>query len=245
MRSLAYLLIALGAGCTTDGDEFPVISQGGPEAPSRPGTAPRTITSRICVIGDLQVLSSCTVGAGGGLTVELGDVVTTTQADGSFTVTVPPVFTNTANPTFFVTGPGIVPSAFPFTIPFANVAGVPVISADVFARALSSNGVPLGLTTGTILGTVRDVFGPLANITVRATPASVFGPFFDAATSTNWGVDGTGMRGVVLIPGLTAGMVDLSFSHIAGGLETQVAGVTVRNGGVTILDTELIRAPTP
>ncbi len=34
-------------------------------------------------------------------------------------------------------------------------------------------------------------------------------------------------------------MVDLSYQNILGGLETLVAGIPVRNGGVTVLDTVL------
>ena len=108
---------------------------------------------------------------------------------------------------------------------------------------MTSNGVTLNPGTGTILATVRDRNGPLAGIGATTRPAPTFGPFFDSATSTNWGVDGTGMRGVVLIPGLTSGMVDLSLSRILGGLSTNVAGIPVRNGGVTILDTSLQTTP--
>jgi hypothetical protein len=243
MKLLACLLCsALGAACTDDDDHGPIITQGGLPTTSGTGTSGR-LSGRVCVLEDLQDIASCATDAGGGLIVTLGDSAAISDDDGSFTIDVPPGLTNVNNPTFSVTGPGIVPTAFPITLPFTGTGSVPVVDADRFARALTSNGVPLGLETGSILGTVRDGRGLLAGVTVRSTPASAFGPFFDAATSTNWGVDGTGMRGVVLIPGLTAGMVDLSFSHIAGGLTTNVAGIPVRNGGVTILDTSLQTSP--
>jgi hypothetical protein len=243
MKTPSYLLfIAVLAGCATDdSDGGPIITQGGKSTTSTTLT-PTTISSRLCVLTDLQD-TTCSPDAGAGLTVSLGDSVTTSAADGTFTITVPPGLTNVNNPTFTVTGLRAVPTASPFTLPFAGTGTVPVVDADVFARALTSNGVALTPGTGTILATVRDRNGPVPGITATTRPVSAFGPFFDSATSTNWGVDGTGMRGVVLIPGLTAGPVDLSFDRILGGLETNVAGIAVRNGGVTILDTALQLTP--
>lgn len=247
MKTLAYALIVLGAGCVTDDtEEGPVITQGGTPTSSTPGTSSSTVSGRLCVIENLQDMSTCSTSAGGGLTVTVGNSATTSQPDGTFSMTTPVGLTNANYPAFSVTGAGMVPTSVPFTLPFNGTGMVPVLDADRYARTLTSNGVPLNNQTGAILATVRDNAGPLSGVTVRSTPTAPFGPFFDASgTSQNWGVDGTGMRGVVLIPGLTAGMVDLSFNRILGGQETQVGGVTVRNGGVTILDTRLIGSPTP
>lgn len=243
MKTRSYLLfIAALAACDTDDLEGGPIVVGGGPATTSTTVIPTTIASRVCVLSDLQD-ATCITSVGGGLTVSLGDSVTTTADDGTFTITVPPGLSNVNNPTFGVTGPGVVPTAFPITLPFTGTGTVPVVDADVFARALTSNGVPITPATGTLLATVRDRNGPLPGITAATRPLSAFGPFFDAATSTNWGVDGTGMRGVVLIPGVTVGMVDLSLAHIAGGLETTVAGIPIRNGGVTILDTTLPTSP--
>jgi len=245
MRALSLGLAVLGAGCVDDGgDGGPIITQGGPPSPSTPAPV-STVSGRVCVIEDLQDVETCSTTAGRGLTVTLGSSVTTTQVDGSFTVTVPPGLTNASHPTFTVTGPGVVPTLFPFTLPFIGTGSVPVLDEDQFARALATNGVPLDDETGTILATVRDDNGPASGGTARTTPDSAFGPFYDAATPTTWGIFATGERGVVLIPGLTARTVDLGFRQTVSELETRVADVPVRAGGVTIIDSELTGAPTP
>lgn len=241
MKTLAYVLfLSLGAGCVTDtSEDGPIITQGGLPTANTP-QVPTTIEARLCRAEDLRDLSVCsTTVDSGGLTVTLGDNAAVTEPDGSFRIDVPIGLTNQLDPTFSVTGPGVVPTTFPITLPFTNAGAVPIVDADLYARMLSSNGVALEPGTGSILATVRDDVGPLSGVTVTSTPTSSFGPFFDldGATSTSWGLDGTGMRGAVWIPGLTAGMVDLSYSHIAGGLSTNVGGVSVRNGGVTIIDT--------
>jgi len=238
MKTLAYVVFAtLGAGCMTDsGEEGPIITQGGPPTMGTP-VSQSSISGRLCRADDLGDLTVCSTTAdSGGMTVTLGDAAAVTAPDGSFRIDVPAGLTNQLNPTFSVTGPGVVPTTFPISLPFTGDT-VPIVDADLYARMMTSHGVMLAPGTGSILATVRDDAGPMAGVNVTTTPTSAFGPFFDGSTSTSWGLDGTGMRGAVWIPGLTAGTVDLSYSHIAGGLSTNVAGVSVRNGGVTIIDT--------
>src|SRR5439155_23325931 len=111
---------------------------------------------------------------------------------------------------------------------------------DLFGRILTANGIVLTQGSGSIVGTVTRGGQPATGITVTATPSPAFGPFFDGSTPTAWTLDATGLRGVVLLPGITTGPANLTFSDLASSGETLVAGVPVVEGGVTFLnDVEL------
>ncbi|MDB4961070.1 MAG: hypothetical protein JWP01_1069 [Myxococcales bacterium] len=239
MKTLACLplMAVLAGGCTADEieDEDPIIPQGGRSGVSVPGAATR-LNARVCRVLDLRNLSTCSSVNNDDLTITLGNSATTTQPDGSFTIDVPAGITNTSNVSFSVTGPGVVPTTFPFTPRFNGT--VPIVDQELFQRILELQGVPqLATGTGSILATVSRANQALSGVSVSSTPASAFGPFFDDLSTIGFGnAQVTGVRGAVLLPGLSAGMVDLSFMHIAGGLTSTVGGVQVRNGGVTILD---------
>lgn len=232
MKRLALFATLLAAGCTSDSSDYPVRPQD--DFPVTPGG--QAVIGRVCIASDLRDLGTCSSDSAGGLTVQLGTMETTTAADGSFSFPTP---TETVT-AFSVSGTGgsglqVVPT----TSPFALNAFVPAIDADLYARMLSSNGIRLDSSQGSILASVTRDGLPASGISVTSQPASAFGPFYDASSPVVWGLGGTTTRGVVLVPGLTAGMVDLSFNNALGGLETNVAGVAVRNGGVTVLDTVL------
>ncbi|MBA3464493.1 MAG: hypothetical protein H0T46_31470 [Deltaproteobacteria bacterium] len=236
MNRLAYFFVAtsLAAGCATDGDDdYPVIPQNG--FPTQPGGS--AVVGRVCVAEDLRDMGGCSSKRAGGFTVTLGTAMTTTAADGTFLF---PPQTDELTTGFTVTGTStgglrIVPTSSTFG---TNVI-VPAIDADRYARLLSSNGVLLQDGTGSILASVTRDGQPATGMRVTSSPASPFGPFYDGSSPDVWSLDGTTTRGMVLIPGLTAGTVDLSYNRILGGLETTVAGVTVRNGGITVVDTQL------
>jgi len=69
---------------------------------------------------------------------------------------------------------------------------------------------------------------------VTSLPSSPFGPFYDGPHAFTR--DRTGARGVFFVPGLAAGTTQLTFRDLATSGETIVNGVTVRSGGITILD---------
>lgn len=234
MKRLASIVLVAGVfgGCTDDADDYPIRPHD--EFPVTPGA--QGVIGRVCVASDLRDLSTCSSEHAGGLAVQMGTLETTTAPDGTFTFPAP----TDAATTFTVTstaGGGI--RVVPTTSAFSSTAIVPAIDADLFARMLSSNGILLDANHGSILASVTRDGEPVSGISATSQPVSAFGPFFDASSPVTWGLGGTGTRGMIWIPGLTAGMVDLSFNHVLGGLETTVAGVTVRNGGVTILDTAL------
>jgi hypothetical protein len=233
MKSFACLLAAAGlaAGCVSDDDDREVLPANDYETASG-----ASVQGRVCIASDLRDSLTCASTNAGGLTVAMGSQTTTTNADGTFTFDAPTTPVNS----FTVTGTStgglrVVPTASPFS----NTVVVPAIDADLFARMLSSNGIVLGDGTGSVLASVTRNGQPVSGITATSAPQSAFGPFYDSTSPVTWGLGGTATRGVVLVPGLTAGNVDLSFQSSLGGIETTVSGVQVMNGGVTVLDTVL------
>ena len=120
---------------------------------------------------------------------------------------------------------------------------IPAIDDAIYQQMLESNGLAPSDGTGAILTTVRENELPAADIGLVTTPDAPDGAFFDTDSPLVWGTDGTGTRGVAWVPGVTEGSYDLSYDRILGGQSTLVGGVSVRNGGVTILDTSLVGGP--
>lgn len=232
MKRLAYLLcLPLAACAASDDGDYPIHPQSTPP-PSGTSTA-STLSGRVCIADDLRAPGTCGTGNASGIIVTSGDNATTTDASGNFSIE-----TSGANPTITVSGAGIVPtSTTPVRGNTTSQTIIPAIGADTFDSAIESIGITPDANTGAILAMVSSNGSPAIGATVTTNPVSPFGPFFDGDTPQNWGIDGTGQRGVVLIPGLTAGMFDLTFEDALGGNETLVNGVQVRNGGVTVLDT--------
>jgi hypothetical protein len=235
MKSFACCLLAaaagLAAGCTDDSADRDVL-------PANDfGTASSSVVQgRVCVASDLRDMLTCSSSGAGGLTVAMGNDTTTTNADGTFSFNTPTTPVNSFTVTGTATG-GL--RVVPTSSPFSNSVIVPAIDADLFARMLSSNGIVLGDGTGSVLASVTRDGQPVQGISVTSSPQSAFGPFYDATSPVTWGTGGTATRGMVLVPGLTAGMVDLSFENALGGVESTISGIQVRNGGVTVLDSVL------
>lgn len=232
-------IATLAAACADEKDaaDYPVL----PSSTVGGGTGDdslRTISGRVCVIDDLRAPATCGLRAAGALTVTSGTTSATTDDDGVFAITVPR-FQNELT----VTGNQITPTTIGIR-PDGTADLVPAVDADVFARMQSANNLVLDPGTGSILTTITDNGLPAPGIVVSSTPASPFGTFFDTDGSPLvWGINGTGSRGVAWIPGVVAGTYDLRFDRILGGNSTLVGGVSVRNGGITILDTSLVGGP--
>jgi hypothetical protein len=207
--------------CALDEDRLPIIPGSGASGTGIPGEPmDATISGRVCMAEDLIIRTPCT--ATGGLTVSLGDVSTTTFDDGSFVLPVP-----TGSPlAFTVSGPGAITT----TTPYSPSTTIPVVNADVWATMLASNQISVPEGAGSILGTVMRDGAPVSGVTVVADPSGIAGPFYD--TDAGFGIDRTGARGVFLVPGITGAASSLAFSPG----ESNVAGISVINGGVTILD---------
>jgi hypothetical protein len=225
MKTLGLLLAVVAAGCMDD-SSHPPIQPGGAGDPGGTPTA-GMITGSVCMADDLIVRASCSTTDVGGLTVALGDQSTTTAPDGTFMLPRP---TGGGPLAFTVSGPGAVTT----TTPYSPSTTIPVVNADVWAVTMASNNISVPEGTGSILGSLVRGGEPAAGVTVASAPAGIAGPFYD--TDAGFGIDRTGARGVFLIPGVTAGTSTLSF--LPG--ESTVSGISVVNGGVTILDSVIL-----
>jgi hypothetical protein len=230
MKSLVWLVLL--ASCTSQANDYPILPGG--QVP--PVVTSSIASGRICIVADPRVLTNCSTDAAGGLAVSVGGSMTTTAADGSFVVPASAV-SNPANPTplISVTGPGVVPTQ---TV-FAPDMSIPLLRADLFSQMLAANGVTPRSGSGSILGSVVRDGVPASGVSVTSTPSPAFGPLFDGSTPTAWVLDATGARGVVWIPGIAMGPAQLTFRDLATSGETTVAGVTVIDGGITIMDAVL------
>ena len=229
MKSLGLLLAVAAAGCM-DESSPPAIQPGAPGGGAGTGTETGMISGTVCMADDLIIRATCLDQGVGGLTVALGDTSTTTAPDGSFTLPRPTTTPGSDPLAFTVSGAGAITT----TTPYGPSTTIPVVNADVWAVTMASNNISIPEGTGSILGSLVRGGEPAAGITVASAPAGIAGPFYD--TDTGFGFDRTGSRGVFLIPGVTAGTSTLSF--LPG--ESTVSGISVINGGVTILDSVIL-----
>ena len=226
MKTLGLLLAVVAAGCMDD-SSHPPIQPGGGGDPGAGTSTEGMISGSVCMADDIIVRASCSTTGVGGLTVVLGDASTTTNADGTFMLPRP---TGGGPLGFTVSGPGAVTT----TTPYSPSTTIPVVNADVWAVTMASNNISVPEGAGSILGTLVRGGEPAAGVTVASAPSGISGPFYD--TDAGFGIDRTGARGVFLIPGVTAGTSTLSFSPG----ETTVSGISIVNGGVTILDSVIL-----
>lgn len=229
MKCLVLTVAAAFAGCTgDDAGEFPV-EPAGAETPVTPtsstGGDTDALRGRVCISDDLLDLTVCRTTDLAGFQVSLGGSTAITDETGGFALPRP----TGSLLSFTVSRSGAVTT----TTPYSPSLTLPVIDADVYARALASNEIFAPAGTGAILGTIVRGGSRARGVTVSSTPVGAVSPFYDAGTG--FGVDATGARGVFWLPGLAPGSAALSLRD-ATGAETTVAGVMVVNGGITILD---------
>jgi hypothetical protein len=226
MKTLALAVALVGCGDPPD-DDYPVLPGGGFGVPTA-----GSIAGRVCLImADPRALDTCADTGADNITVALGSATTTTAANGAFALVPPPG----SNLVFTVSGPSIVTSSQMFSP--TNL--IPAINADLFDQVLAANGIVLSPGSGSIFGSVFVRGVPAAGVTVASTPSPAFGPFFDGTTPTTFGLDETGVRGVVFLPGVTVGPASVTFSDLATAGETTVEGIQVVDGGITFVDAVL------
>jgi hypothetical protein len=229
MTRLALPLLLAVVGCADSDDaEYPVEpTEDDYTTPTgSTGSTPGMLSGRICISNSISNLSQCRQNDLEGFTVEIGGQSATTDTNGNFEVPAP----TGSLLSFTVSGPGAVTT----TTPYSPSTTLPVIDADVYARAMASHQIFASEGQGAILGTVMRQGQPARDITVTSDPLGSFSPFYDT-DGPGLGVNATGARGVFWVPGLATGAAGLTFRDAAGA-ETTVAGIQVVNGGVTILD---------
>jgi hypothetical protein len=230
MKRCALLGVLVAWGCADGGadSDFPVEPNGtvDPTGMGTSGDGEAVVRGRVCRVTNLLDLAACLNVDVGGLEVSLGDTTTITDAAGNFVLPATPG----SFQAFTVRGAGAITT----TTPFSPSLTLPVVDADVWARALASNQIFAIEGAGSILGTVARAGVPATGIVVGSTPAGAFTPLFDG--EAGFTPTATGARGVFFLPGVTFGAADLTLRDtLTGGVST-VAGIQVINGGVTILD---------
>lgn len=235
MQRLACLVLL--AGCSTGaGDDAYPVQPGGANLPPTVSDS-GSLNGRACVVSDARDLTACDPTGAGDLMVSAGGQMVTTDANGSFSIPAG-AFDGGVPGAVTISGPGVVPTNM--ALAAGQMVSVPVLRADLYAQMLAANGVTLSSGSGSIIGSVVRGGNPVTGASVASTPSPAFGPLFDGSTPTSWQLNGTGARGVVWIPGLAAGPTNVTFRDLASSGETTVNGVTVINGGITILDSAIL-----
>lgn len=235
MKCFGLLAVLVAAGCASelDPDEYPVYPSSNSDEPTT-GTSGTggdgMLRGRVCVAMNLIDRGACRPDNLAGFNVSIGGNTATTDETGAFEMPMP----TGSLLAFTVSGMGAVTT----TTPYSPSLTVPVIDADVYARTMASHQIFASEGTGAILGNVVRGGNPATGIEVSSTPAGSFSPLFDTIgdDGPGFGPDRTGARGVFWLPGIATGSAGLTFRDPATAAETTVAGISVVNGGVTILD---------
>ena len=232
-RRLAVLALLL-AGCNQADDEMFPIQPGGTggtggslrvdAAVDASGDGGTTITGRVCLLVEqVHTLGNCAATGAGDLTVALGTETAMTTDTGSFTIDRP---ANTTNLLWTVTGQAITPSVMRFgtsTLLFA-------IDAAKYQQMLSA--VQVTSEGGGVMMRISRADAPVAGATVATNP-QVAPILYDGLDDVTWETTATGGNGVVWLPSVPVGDVDLTIT--AGTTQTPVADVPVLANAVTFV----------
>ena len=223
----------VGGGGNDGGFTFPdggVVSDSAPTDGTTSGDATPApvdaalIVGRVCLATDPRDLNGCADTGAAGLTVRLGDQVTTTADDGSFTIAA-------AGGTWRVSGANIVTSI----MALADYE-IPAITRTTFDAMLADSLDMGSLNPGegsVMIQVIRNGTG-LDTATASSTPPSAFQPFYDNASSpTDWNqMVGTGTGGTIWLAGLDVGTASVTVSHAADSPITR-GGLQVVDGAIT------------
>ena len=222
------VVIAL-VGCSASDSDYPVLVQGGTSG----NNGAIEVAGNICLLGNIEVLTSCAAAGAGGLVVSIDGVSAVTADNGTFVIH---NVLATPGSMVVVTGSNVIPSAQ--VVDATNV--VPVISSELFDQVLAANSISLEPNVGSIIASVVNASGePLQGITATSTPASESGPFFDSTTGT-LSTTSTGAQGIVFFPGLVPpGPVTLTVNTSNPTDQSTISDVRVLEGGVSFVNAEL------
>jgi hypothetical protein len=232
---LSAILLLLITGCMSPDDPgYPIETPSGPGS-SGGGTSSSAsrVSGRVCVLADPTLMSACAINGASGLTVAMGSATTTTNTDGTFSLTSNDPVSATTN--LAITGAGIVPSQA--TVNSTNI--VPVMNQQLWDNMVLATGISPEPQTGTIIANVVNGQGePAMGVGATSSPTGTAGPFFDGTGATPFTLDATGARGVVMFPNVaTGGPTSLTFSNAQN--ESTVDGIQVVDGGITFVDARL------
>ncbi|MGE5181327.1 MAG: hypothetical protein ACM31C_04670 [Acidobacteriota bacterium] len=161
------------------------------------------INGRVCLVTadprhiGLDPASDCATTGANGLTVRLGDKVTTTADDGSFSIDAPATL---AGAIWSVTGSSIVSSYKVF-----SDYQIPAFTTALYSSMLSANGViPLPGQGSVIAQLVSNGAGATGMIGL-STPTSEYSAFFDGSTATTFQQTSSGSAGIMWLAGIDVG----------------------------------------
>jgi len=200
--ALLFLLVA----CSGSDDYPPEGGNRDARPPDSPTDAPPdmappvTVTGTVCTVADLRQLADCAASGTGGLTVSIGGVSTTTNANGSFKIDKP-----AAANEWKISGTGFITSIIPFD-PDDDVRRLPVVVDTVYTGLLASNAVTLAAGQGSVLASVVDGGGaPLPDATAVVNKSGATKSFYDGADKDMWDTDATGSNGIAWLPNSPTG----------------------------------------
>jgi hypothetical protein len=226
-RSLLVALLALGA-CDDDGGGYPINpGGGGPGGGTNPdgsveGDGGTSISGRVCVIVDARALGSCASTGAAGITVALGNQITTTNDDGSFVITRP----TGQNLVWRVSGDDIEASA----LPLASANEIPAIDSAVYVDMLAVTNATLG-AGGAIIARVGRNGTASAGVVAIPSPQATSEIYYDGASTLEWETDSTGGSGIIWIPSIAAGTASLTLDN--GVNQTSLTGISVFSDTIT------------
>ena len=178
---------------------------------------------RVCLVADPSDLTTCANTGAGGLTVRLGTAVTTTVANGDFTIQ----GQASGALVWSVTGPTIVSSYKVF-----SDFQIPAITTAAFETLKANNLVTLVPGQGSLMATVIKNGSGRAGAVAASTPASTYEPFYDNGAAS-WSRTSTGTHGTVWAAGLNVGNATLTVTPpLPDGPVTSTAQ-PIADGGIT------------
>lgn len=249
MRILGLCFLVVAACSNGSGGDLPVNPGGGPDGGALPdafiapdGTpggsvdaTPGAIHGRVCLAADPRALTelvsptACATTGADGLTVSLGGVTATTNADGTFAMQ-PPSTSGTL--VWGVSGPNIVPTRMLF-----SDYEIPALSTATFAQLLSDNSVTLLPGEGSIFVQIVRNGAGATGVVAATTPSSNYDAFYDGASATVWTQTSTGSFGTVWFPGLDAGDATATVKATDGAMNSiTTAAQPIVPGGITFID---------
>jgi hypothetical protein len=183
------------------------------------------LMGRVCLANDPRALHTCASTGAGGLTVRLGSNVTTTNADGTFTI---PATTGT----WRVTGSNIVTSIM--NLADYEIPAITRTSYDAMIAGSLTSGM-LNPGEGAIMvQAIHDGHGQ-AGATASSTPTSQYVPRYDSASQTVWSTDattGTGTNGTIWLAGIDVGTASVTVDTATANA-INVGGLPIVDGAIT------------
>jgi hypothetical protein len=192
------------------------------------------LIGRVCLVDDLRRLDECATVGADNITVTLGTSSTTTENDGTFTITEP---AGTAL-TWRASGGDGADAIVPSVIGFAADHVIPAIRATDYQDLLDANGAILTPGQGSLVLAVIANGIAVIDAEVSSTPAAQFQTRYDGSSQLNWDVDGTGVEGLAWLTGMSAGGNTITISP-PNNAQDRSTDVTIENGAITFATFEL------